>query len=156
MPCETPHPVSQTHPRIVVCDDAIRLAITGDRFNFLAESQVYALKYGMIRTMMEQGYEVMVDDTHTTATSIQRLVEINLNATFMLIDTDVDECIQRAKDTKQEDLVGVIHRHHCNLLELIGVEKTLPKDLHLSMALGYRLAGIRDDVVAMMEHTKRV
>jgi len=116
-----------------------------------------ALKYGMIRTLMEQGYEVMVDDTHTTETSIRRLLEINLNATFILIDTDIEECIQRAINTNQEDLVGVIRRHHSNLQDFIGIGDTnLPQDIHFALAIGYRIVGIRDNVVARMEHTKRV
>jgi len=156
IPCETPYSITQSHPRIVICDDAIRRAITGDRFNLAAESQVYALKYGMIRTMLKQGYEVMVDDTHTTDVSVQRLLEINHKANFMLVDTDVDECIQRAIKTKQEDLVEVIKRHHANMKQFIGVDQydgDLPTDIQLSMAIGYRIAGLRDDVISQMDYT---
>lgn len=149
-------PLTQQHPRIVVEDDAIRRAITGDRFNFSSESQVYAIKYGMIRTLMEQGYEVLVDDTHTSPPSIQRLLEINIRADFVFIDTDLRECMTRAITTDQSDLIEVIRRHHFNLCHLIGQKTSLymPDDAVERIAEAVRT--IRGGVVERMEHTKRV
>lgn len=143
---------------IVVEDDAIRRAITGDRFNARAESQVYAIKYGMIRTLLEQDYTVMVDDTHTSVASIQRLLEIDVDAQFCMIYPDPYICIKRAQQTKQEDLTRVIWRQHENLrmtLEL-GDDDSMPtmNDYHdqLRQAVGF----IRQDVINRQEYTKRV
>ncbi len=151
--------IRQLCPRVVVEDDAIRKALTGDRFNFPAESQVYAIKYGMIRTLIQQGYEVLVDDTHTTEISIKRLIEIDTNADFVFIDTDVDECIQRAINTNQTDLVGVIQRHHANLRRLTGTwhsEHDLPTGIKGVIAIADKVVTIRHNVIDSLEHTKRV
>lgn len=151
-------PYEQVFPRIIVEDDAIRKAITGDRFNFASESQVYAIKYSMIRTLMEQGYEVLVDDTHTSEPSIRRLLEININSDFCIVDTDPVECINRARATNQTDLVDVVHRHHWNLRNLIGIQPDVnfPSGALLAAYVAKAVRLIRGGVIERMEHTKRV
>jgi hypothetical protein len=69
----------------------------------------------MIRALLERGFDVMVDGTHSTEISIKRILEIDINATAIPIFVDCSECIKRAKDTNQEDLIPVIERIHDNL-----------------------------------------
>jgi len=76
---------------------------------------VFAIKYAMIRTLLLQGYDVLVDDTHTTDESILRLLEIDVNATYFYVDTSINVCKDRAVDTKQEDLIPIIDRHWANI-----------------------------------------
>lgn len=150
---------SSQNPRVVVSDDAIRLAITGDRFNSFAESQVYAIKYAMIRTLLLQGYDVLVDDTHTSETSIRRLLEIDIDAQFCFVNTGIRTCIDRAKQTNQEDLKSVIWRQAINLHKLIRLPRN---DMIVTMKnikseqLYNEINNIIQDVVAKNEHKKKV
>ena len=156
-PREMPKNNPVFHPRIVLEDDAIRKAITGDRWNAAAESQVYAIKYGMIRTLMVQGYDVLVDDTHTTKPSIQRLLEIDLKADFVYIDTPMQECMKRAIETDQSDLIEVIRRQYFNICSLTSNGFLLPDDRQETIVgIARAISNVSNEVVSRMEHSKRV
>jgi chloramphenicol 3-O-phosphotransferase len=106
------HIGSKKIPRIIVNADWLRLALTGQVFVQEAEDMVHAVKHLIIRTYLNNGYDVLCDGTHTTKTSIQDLLYIDKNADFFMIDTDINECKQRAIDSNQEYLIhkGVIDR----------------------------------------------
>lgn len=99
-------------PRVVVCADWIRLAMHGQVFAQEAEGLVHELKMLMIRTYMNNGYDVLIDGTHTQEKSVKELLRIDKNAIFYLVDTPIEECQKRAIATKQEYLItkGVIER----------------------------------------------
>lgn len=101
--------------RAIVNSDSIRLALTGKRYEPLAETMVFATKHVMIRALLERGFDVIVDGTHSTEISIKRILEIDINATVIPVFTDCSECIKRAKDTNQEDLIPSIERINNNL-----------------------------------------
>ena len=101
--------------RAIVNSDSIRLALTGRRYEPLAETQVFATKHIMIRALLERGFDVMVDGTHSTEISIKRILEIDINATAVPIFVDCAECVKRARDTGQEDLIPSIERINDNL-----------------------------------------
>ncbi len=123
--------------RVIVCSDNIRKALSGQRYQPLAETMVFAIKHIMIRAHLERGASVIVDGTHSTEISIQRLLEIDNNAVAVIFDTPAEECIKRAINTKQEDLIPVIKRIENNLLklgwssnkEMININPTLNKIL---------------------------
>lgn len=108
--------------RVVVNADSIRLALSGDRWNYLTEPFVHAIKNTMIRTLLNQGYKVLVDGTHTTIKSISELFDIDNNARYYIINTPKEECIRRAIESKQSDLIPVIERMS-NQLELLTIDK---------------------------------
>jgi hypothetical protein len=110
--------------RVVVCADTIRLALTGQRFVKEAEGTVHAIKDVMIRTLLRQGYDVLVDGTHTLKSHIKELLYIDPQADFLLIDTPVAFCKDRADKSGQSDLYLVIDRMNKNLM----IWKDNPKD----------------------------
>ena len=61
---------------------------------------------------MNNGYDVLIDGTHTQEKSVKELLRIDKNAIFYLVDTPIEECQKRAIATKQEYLItkGVIER----------------------------------------------
>lgn len=109
---------SEQPNRVIVCSDNIRKALSGQRYQPLAETMVFAIKHIMIRSHLERGATVIVDGTHSTEISIQRLLEIDNNAVAIIFDTPAEECIKRAINTNQEDLIPVIKRIEKNLLKL--------------------------------------
>lgn len=100
------------YPRAIVCADSIRLALHGIRYKSEAEPMVFTLDTYMIRSLVIRGHDVLADETGTTERSIRRILEIDPDATPIVIDTPKDVCIERAYKTNQEDLVPVIER--CN------------------------------------------
>lgn len=110
--------VSQRPKRVIVCSDDIRLAIHGKRYEPLAETMVFAVKHIMIRALLNRGFVVIVDGTHSTEISIQRLLEIDERAVGIVFDTTKETCIERAISTGQEDLIPAIERIEGNLLKL--------------------------------------
>lgn len=104
--------------RAIVSSDDIRLALTGKRYEPLAETMVFATKHVMIRALLNRGFDVIVDGTHSTEISIQRILEIDINAVAIPIQTEYNTCIQRAIDTNQSDLVPSINRVYNNLVRL--------------------------------------
>lgn len=112
-------------PRAVVCADNIRLAITGHRYNRRAEPVVFTVKDYMIEALLSRGHDVLVDGTHTTKTSIRRNFEIDLDASWTLINTPVEVCKKRAVESGQPDLVPVLDRTGRQLRSLL--DEGLPK-----------------------------
>lgn len=109
---------SEKPMRAIVNSDSIRLALTGKRYEPLAETMVFATKHIMIRALLERGFDVIVDGTHSTEISIQRILEIDINAKAIPVCCDVDEAKARAKATNQLDLYDSIVRIHKNMLNL--------------------------------------
>jgi hypothetical protein len=104
--------------RTIVCSDNIRVALTGKRYEPLAETMVFAIKHVMIRSMLDRGFDVMVDGTHSSDISIQRLFEIDIDAVPIPYFTSPAICKERAINTKQLDLIEPIDRIANNLSKM--------------------------------------
>lgn len=104
--------------RVVVASDDIRLALTGQRYEPLAETIVFGMKHVMIRSLLSRGYDVMVDGTHSSKISLERLFEIDINAIPLYVDTDSLTCCDRALDCGHLDLPDSINRIEGNLIKL--------------------------------------
>lgn len=96
--------------RVVVNADTIRLNLYGQRFCDVGEPFVHAVKDCMIRSLLDYGHDVLVDGTHTSEYSRKALYRIDQNAQYVLIDTPVNICKERAIECGQEDLLPVIDR----------------------------------------------
>lgn len=116
-------------PRVVVTTDNIRLALHGKRYNHHSEALVFSIKEIMIKTLLLEQYEVGICGTHTTETSIRRILEIDPNAKFIVFDPPIEVLKQRAIDTNQADLLPVIDRHHKQLKHLLseGIENVVAR-----------------------------
>lgn len=113
--------------RVIVSSDDIRFALHGKRYEPLAETMVFAIKHIMTRAHLNRGNDVIVDGTHSTRLSIQRLLEIDRLAVAVTIETPADECIRRAIATNQEDLIPVISRIDAQIqyLNSIGLQECM-------------------------------
>lgn len=103
---------------VVVNSDQIRLALHGQRYNRLAEPTIHAITKVMVISLFNQGYICVIDETNTTISSIRQWLEIDSDAEFIYIDTSMEVCLQRAKDTGQEDLLKIIPKMYENLINL--------------------------------------
>lgn len=102
--------VEDYKPRVIVNGDSIRRAISGERWNDTSEVLTHPFKIVMIRALLENGHDVLVDDTHTTKYSIDQLWEIDRGAKYVIIDTDKEECKKRAVQSGYPELIKVIDR----------------------------------------------
>lgn len=118
-------------PRVVVSADRVRLAM-GHRWNGVVEPHVGAVCDTMIRALLYD-HDVLVDETHTSARSISRTLQISSVANWYFVDTVPAVCKQRAIDTGQPDLVSVIDRMHqnlgrlCNAGTILSIKGELPR-----------------------------
>lgn len=105
--------------RVVVSPDSIRLSL-GHRFNWHVEPFVHATSQIMVKTLLNDNYDVLVDCTNTTEESLTKWFYFDNEAIVVPIKTDVGECISRAKNTNQSDLIPVIQRMYENMINNFG------------------------------------
>lgn len=98
----------------VVNPDSIRLALHGSRFVPLAEPFVWAISVVMVRALFLAGHNtVIVDACH--GTKKRRDFWINhfgyeFKVEFACLLTSADTCIQRARISRDFDIIPVIER----------------------------------------------
>lgn len=105
--------------RVLVSGDEIRLAVYGKRFSLRGEPTVSMVKSYMIRTLLQEGYDVLYDDTNTTWKSIEMIFEIDKNARYIIFPSDPQVSKERAILTHQEDLIIPIDRMYSNYLSTV-------------------------------------
>ncbi len=124
---------------VIVGGDDIRKAMTGQRYNGHCELFIDAMKVVFVKSLLDRGFDVLVDDTHTTWNSIRPLLQIDPNAQVIFwphlsmfardhykfdVSTQefwnhVNDCRARAIETNQPDLDASIYRMGQNLKILI-------------------------------------
>lgn len=92
---------------VVVNPDTIRLALHGKQFEPLAEPFVWATAQIMVRTLLKQGHDVIVDATNTTIE--RRKMWVNMAKEFGLkleidwVTTSSEICFKRNEELKRLD-----------------------------------------------------
>ncbi|MEE8577292.1 MAG: ATP-binding protein [candidate division Zixibacteria bacterium] len=101
----------------IVNPDAVRLAVTGQRFVKTAEPLVWTIVQIMVRALFEAGHNsVILDATNTTKARRKFWLDECRNGfygddakvSFVVFDTPVDVCKQRAIHSGQKDLLPII------------------------------------------------
>lgn len=100
---------SQSLP--IVCPDAIRLAIHGQRFIAEAEAFVWATAKVMAKALFLAGHDtVIVDATNNTRKRRNEWRSTEWDTVFKVIETPTHLCICRAHDEDDQYIVPVIER----------------------------------------------
>jgi predicted kinase len=102
--------------RVVLNGDNFRYAIYNKRFQVIGEELVKSSLITAARALYISGYDVLIDETHTTTSNILSVLAIDEDATAYFIKTPSEVCKQRAIACGQEDLVPVIQRMTENLV----------------------------------------
>lgn len=99
---------------VKVSADQLRLLIYGKRFMYKGESEVWRTREVMLKALMEQGLEIVIDETNMSKESRRGLIELAQEYLYqpvaIVIKTDKEVCKRRAIETNQEDLIPVIER----------------------------------------------
>jgi predicted kinase len=108
---------TDNQPRVIIAGDDIRKALTGERYNDLAEGFVRSIKYTMVRALFNRGHYIILDGTYTKIYNWRELFQVDKDLEYTFIDTEVSECIRRAILTQQDDLIPVIQKMADNLIQ---------------------------------------
>lgn len=100
---------SQAWP--IVCPDAVRLAIHGERFIGRTEPFVWATVKAMVRALFLAGHKIVIlDACNTTRKRRDDWVSRGWDTFFRVIDTPRGVCEMRARQEEDEDILPVIKR----------------------------------------------
>ncbi|MDQ0339693.1 putative kinase [Caldalkalibacillus uzonensis] len=95
-----------------VSADQLRLLIHGRRFWAEKEHEVWRVRDIMLKALMEQQLDVVIDETNVTRKNRRPMLKLartyGYNAVAIVINTPVEICKQRAIQSNQEDLLPVI------------------------------------------------
>src|SRR6185437_8740334 len=95
----------------IVCPDAIRLALHGQRYLPSAEPLVWQIAQWMVRSLFHAGHPaVLVDATHTTRQRRDFWKDASWRRVFVVLDTSKEECLRRAQAEGDTEIVAVIER----------------------------------------------
>lgn len=95
----------------IVSPDAIRLALHGERWNALAEPFVWAIAKVMVRALFIAGHDtIILDSTALTKARRKEWESKSWIRKYIEFNTPKDVCIERARETNQEDLIPVIEK----------------------------------------------
>lgn len=97
-------------PRVIISGDEFRKAVHGHAYIKEAEELVFANMTTACRALINTGFDVMVDETNSTLTSIYRLLLVDIDAIPLWIDTPENVCVKRARDTNKKYLIPPIKR----------------------------------------------
>jgi predicted kinase len=97
----------------IVNPDSIRLAIHGQRFVAEAEPFVWATAQVMVASLFLAGHcKVILDATNTSRDRRNRFKSDKWVTSFKLINTGRDECIRRATEVGDTEIIPIIERMH--------------------------------------------
>lgn len=99
---------------VQVSADQLRLLISGRRFSKKDEPKVWWVRNIMLEILMQQGMDIVVDQTNINRERRRPLLELakkyDYRTIAVEIKTDLKICKKRAIETEQEDLLPVIER----------------------------------------------
>ncbi|MDR3560487.1 MAG: ATP-binding protein [Negativicutes bacterium] len=91
----------------IVCPDTIRLALHGNQFIGVAEPFVWAIAQTMVRALLKDGHDVIVDATNTTRERRRMWKQIAKEFGILLriyrVNTDYHVCLARNAELNRLD-----------------------------------------------------
>ncbi len=107
---------------VQVSADQLRLIISGERFSPKQEPKVWWVRSIMLEALMQQGIDIVVDQTninrHRRKPLLELAKEYGYRSTAIEIKTGIEICKRRAIKTGQKDLLPVIEKMAHNYEEV--------------------------------------
>lgn len=111
---------------VVVSADQLRYLVYGQRFWGPGEPLMWSIRDIMLRSLMKQGVNIIIDETNTTQARRKPILgmakEYGYLTRAVYIPTSKEVCIKRALDEGEAFLVSVIERMH-NQFEPVSEEE---------------------------------
>jgi len=93
----------------IVSRDDIRISLHGERYLAPAEPMVKTISEIMFKSLIRSGCDILLDEINLDRKSRQYWQKFSKDQIFWVhVNTDVDECIKRARKTIQLNLIPVI------------------------------------------------
>jgi len=115
------HPANFQHlPWMAFNLDDYRLATYGQEFCRAGEAYASGAMYTSIKVFLKHGYNIIIDDTHTSTFSLRQIFMLDVNAQYCdVIPDNIDTISKRQTDTGDTIPVQVFRRlwyqyHHIN------------------------------------------
>lgn len=96
--------------RVILSGDSFRKAVHGHSFIKIAEELVWTHLSVAAKALLNRGFDVLIDETNSTLTSLYKIVTIDIDAQPIWIDTPVEVCLERAIATGKPYLEAPIRR----------------------------------------------
>ena len=95
----------------IVCGDAIRLSLHGERFLTDAEPMVHTMARYMVKALFYAGHDtVIIDETNITVARRKAWESTMWETEYNYISTSKEECIRRATELNDPVIIPVIER----------------------------------------------
>ena len=95
----------------IVCPDAVRLAVHGERYLAPAEPVVWMTVRYMVEALFLAGHDtVIVDATNNTRKRRDAWLSEKWKVAFQVVEASVEQCIRRARKDGDDLIVPVIQR----------------------------------------------
>lgn len=95
----------------IVCPDAIRISLHGQRWRAESEPMVWAIAHIMVESLFQAGHDnVILDACNVTEARRKEWESTQHVCVFHVINTPKEECIKRALESGMPDLLPVIER----------------------------------------------
>jgi predicted kinase len=100
--------------QVIISADKLRYLIYNQRFWSDGEPMMWAVRKIMLKSLIEQGVDIIVDETNTTKKARQEIIKLATKYGYhikaLVFDIDAEVCRQRAIESNQEDLIPIIDR----------------------------------------------
>lgn len=99
----------QSYP--IVCPDAIRIALHGQRYFYAAEPFVWAQAELMVRSLFGAGHDVVILDAPNLVNERRKQwLSKEYRTTFVINPTPAEICIERARKADDDYIIPVIEK----------------------------------------------
>ena len=118
---------ARTQPYPIVCPDAIRYALHGQRYVQQAEPFVWATTKVMVRAMFGAGHStVILDACNNSIERRQEWLSAEWDTAFKVIETSAEECLSRALAENDQYIIPIIQRMAASYQPLTEAEIRWP------------------------------
>ena len=98
----------------IVSADQLRYLVYGQRFWGPGEDTMWAIRKIVLKMLMEQGIDNVIDETNTTVSRRKPIVDLAREYGYfveaVVIDTPKETCIERARADGDDSLIPIIER----------------------------------------------
>lgn len=98
----------------IVSADQLRYLVYSQRFWGPGEDTMWAIRKIVLKMLMEQGIDIVIDETNTTVSRRKPIVDLAREYGYfveaVVIDTPKETCIERARADGDDSLIPIIER----------------------------------------------
>lgn len=99
---------------VIVSADELRYLVYGQRYFKGGEALMWSIRKILLEYLMKQDIDIIIDETNITKDIRKNTIDLakkyNYQVDGIYMETKKEECIKRAKESNQEDLIPIIEQ----------------------------------------------